>query len=54
MQNKENVLVKESLTENPQSEGNKIEIQVEHFAVAKPKFTKEAWDSGEGGGEGEG
>jgi hypothetical protein len=33
---------------------SEIEVQVEDFATAKPKFTKEAWDSGEGGGEGEG
>jgi hypothetical protein len=29
-----------------------IDVQVERFPMAKPKFTKETWDSGEGGGEG--
>lgn len=31
-----------------------IEVQVERFPVVKDKFSKESWDSGEGGGEGEG
>ena len=38
----------ETHTQNP-----KVEVQVERFPTARPKFTKEAWDSGEGAGEGE-
>ncbi len=37
-----------------QPRNTKIEVQVERFPVAKEKFSKEAWDSGEGSGEGEG
>lgn len=33
---------------------SKIEVEVERFPVVKDKFSKESWDSGEGGGEGEG
>jgi hypothetical protein len=36
------------------SENSPIQVQVERFPVVKPKFSKHAWDSGEGGGEGEG
>lgn len=36
-----------------QSENSEIEIQVEHFPVAKAKFSKEDWDSGEGSHDGE-
>lgn len=34
--------------------GSRIEVEVERFPTVSPKFSKEAWDSGEGGGEGEG
>jgi hypothetical protein len=33
---------------------DEIEVQVERFPVVTDKFSKESWDSGEGGGEGEG
>lgn len=50
----ENQQLIESKTANTDNQEQKIEVQVEKFPVAKPKFSKEAWDSGEGGGEGEG
>lgn len=34
-----------------QPQNTKITVQVERFPFAKAKFSKEAWDSGEGGGE---
>jgi hypothetical protein len=37
-----------------QAKTSNLEVEVERFPVAKPKFSKEAWDSGEGAGEGEG
>ncbi len=42
--------------DNPEKgEGiSQIEVEVERFPVVKDKFNKESWDSGEGGGEGEG
>jgi hypothetical protein len=44
----------EKLPKATQEENREIEIdvQVDPFPMAKPKFSKEAWDSGEGGGEG--
>lgn len=35
-------------------EVSQIEVEVERFPVVTDKFSKESWDSGEGGGEGEG
>lgn len=35
-------------------ESAQIEVEVERFPVVTDKFNKESWDSGEGGGEGEG
>lgn len=29
-----------------------IEVHVQQFPIAKPKFTKESWESGENGGGG--
>ncbi len=53
MENQERVAASQNnVQEQPQDA--KIEVQVERFPVAKAKFSKEAWDSGEGGGEGEG
>jgi hypothetical protein len=53
MENQEKVATTQSNVQAPPQEA-KIEVQVERFPVAKAKFSKEAWDSGEGGGEGEG
>jgi hypothetical protein len=53
MENTDRVETKSPSTEGKDVSSN-IEVQVESFTTAKPKFTKEAWDSGEGGGEGEG
>ncbi|HMG72479.1 MAG TPA: hypothetical protein VK582_03190 [Pyrinomonadaceae bacterium] len=44
-QEKVNASEKKGKEESPNSE---IEVQVERFQLAKPKFSKEAWDSGEG------
>ena len=56
----EKEIANEKRVEEPQNKAHeedrkmKIDVQVERFAVPRPKFTKETWDSGEGGGEGEG
>lgn len=33
---------------------NAIKVEIANFPVSAPKFTKSSWDSGEGGGQGEG
>jgi hypothetical protein len=53
MQNQEKADAKSPVAET-QTKSPKVEVQVERFPTTKPKFSKEAWDSGEGGGEGEG
>lgn len=50
MKNQEEVENSQNIAQG-QPRKPKIEVQVERFPVAKAKFSKEAWDSGEGGGE---
>ena len=33
-------------------ETDDLVVEVKNFELVKPKFSKEAWESGEGGGEG--
>ena len=42
----------ENVSSGDQPDGSQIEVQIERFPVARPKFSKESWDSGEGAGEG--
>lgn len=50
MKNQERVEESQN-TVQEQHQPDKIEVHVERFPVVKAKFSKEAWDSGEGGGE---
>jgi hypothetical protein len=52
MQNQEKADAKSPVVEAQASP--KVEVQVDRFPTANPKFSKVAWDSGEGSGEGEG
>jgi hypothetical protein len=42
--------MKSEKTTEPKIPG--IEVHIQAFPIAKPKFTKKSWESGENGGEG--